>query len=118
MPGLLNRILKNMVSPSATRLYPREVREPFLDARGDLETDITRCKFCGKCARRCPANCLSVDKDAGLWQRDPFRCILCGSCVEACPNGCLRFVPRRMGPQTGLFTLRLTRESGEEAESG
>jgi ech hydrogenase subunit F len=83
-------ILKNLFSKSATRLYPIEQREPFERARGELANAVEDCIFCGACARKCPSQCISVDKAAATWTLDPMACIGCGICVAACPKSCLR----------------------------
>ena len=106
MPGLLQHILKNLVSSSATRLYPAQVRKAFPNCRGDLEISIQTCKLCGHCARTCPTGCLSVDKDVGLWQRDPFSCIFCGECVEACPADALTMVSTPRPPHPRIYSIQ------------
>jgi ech hydrogenase subunit F len=82
-------ILKNFFSKSATRLYPVEVREPFEHSRGALEIRLEDCIFCGTCMRKCPSKCITVDKNAGTWDMDPFACVYCGICVDNCPTHCL-----------------------------
>lgn len=82
-------ILENVSKKSATRLYPFEVREPFEDARGELYCDVEECIFCMTCARKCPSQCLSVDKKAQTWVCDTMACVFCGICVDACPVNCL-----------------------------
>lgn len=84
------QILKNLFSKSATRLYPLEQRDPFARARGDLAITVADCIFCGACARKCPSQCIAVDKTTAVWTLDPMACIGCGVCVEACPKDCLR----------------------------
>ncbi len=82
-------ILKNLVTPKATRNYPFVVREPFERARGALYNEIEKCIFCGLCSRKCPSQCITVDKKTGSWVCDPFACVYCGTCEEACPVDCL-----------------------------
>ncbi|MDD2630273.1 MAG: NADH-quinone oxidoreductase subunit NuoF [Limnochordia bacterium] len=53
--------------------------------------DPEKCRGCSKCARQCPAGCISgkikepfvIDQDA---------CLKCGSCVAACPFGAIEEV--------------------------
>jgi len=82
-------VFRNVFSRPATRNHPFVVREPFAQARGELVNDIDSCIFCGMCERKCPSQCIEVDKDAGLWKYDPFACVYCGVCVEYCPVHCL-----------------------------
>ena len=113
IPGLTKHVLKNLIMPSATRRYPDRIRDPFAGFRGRLYTDVSQCKLCGKCARTCPTECLTVDKEARLWQRDPFSCLLCGACVDACPVGCLRFRPQHMQPHFERFSVLHIKKRGE-----
>lgn len=83
-------ILKNFISPRATRRYPREPRAPFANARGRIVNDILTCTFCGVCAARCPSQCIAVDKKCAEWHYDPYACVYCGMCAESCPSGSLQ----------------------------
>ena len=83
-------ILKNLFTKSATRLYPMEQRDPFERARGELAIAVEDCIFCGACARKCPSQCIIVDKADATWTLDPMACIGCGICVSACPKSCLQ----------------------------
>lgn len=78
-------VLKNLLSKPATRKYPFEVRDPFPKYRGELYIDIEKCIFCGTCSRKCPSQCIVVDKSTGLWECDPHACIYCGICEDLCP---------------------------------
>ncbi len=92
---ILKDIAKNTFSKPYTRKYPFEVRPHFPGERGKLVIEEDKCIFCGICARKCPANALTVTrKPDQAWQFERFRCILCGACVEACPKKCLHLVPR------------------------
>ncbi|MGE4424280.1 MAG: 4Fe-4S binding protein [Pseudodesulfovibrio sp.] len=82
-------VIKNLLKKPATRKYPFEVREPFPMYRGELVIDIDKCIFCGMCSRKCPSQCITVDKAAGTWQCDPHACVYCGLCRDNCPTKCL-----------------------------
>jgi len=86
---MLNTILRNFTGKSATRLYPFEEREPFENARGELKLHVDDCIFCGKCAKKCPSQCISVSRPEASWEFDPFACVFCGVCVDVCPKTCL-----------------------------
>ncbi len=45
------------------------------------EVHVDRCAACGRCARWCPAEAISVDTYAVI---DPERCIGCGECTVTC----------------------------------
>lgn len=79
-------VLRNLFTKKSTRPYPFVVREPFDIARGELYNVIEDCIFCSICARKCPSQCITVDKEKGVWTCDPFTCVYCGTCEEACPT--------------------------------
>ncbi|MBR1647317.1 MAG: 4Fe-4S binding protein [Selenomonadaceae bacterium] len=43
------------------------------------------CNFCGACAKVCPVNALTVDREKNLWAIDE-NCRQCGRCVKVCPK--------------------------------
>jgi NADH:ubiquinone oxidoreductase subunit F (NADH-binding)/NAD-dependent dihydropyrimidine dehydrogenase PreA subunit len=43
-----------------------------------------KCRRCGLCAKNCPVNCISGDRQTP-YEIDQERCIKCGSCLEVCP---------------------------------
>lgn len=100
--------LKNLFSKRATRLYPFEVRGNFDMYRGTLHNDIDSCIFCGMCARKCPSQCITVDRKKGTWELDPFACILCGVCVDNCPPSSLSMDKEHRKPLSERGTLLLT----------
>jgi NADH:ubiquinone oxidoreductase subunit F (NADH-binding) len=46
--------------------------------------DPEKCKKCGLCAKNCPVNCISGDRQTP-YLIDQERCIKCGTCLEKCP---------------------------------
>ncbi len=86
---MTGNVLKNLFTKKSTRLYPFEVREPFENNRGELYIDIDNCIFCSTCARKCPSQCITVDKEKGIWRCDAFACVYCGTCGDHCPTKCL-----------------------------
>jgi ech hydrogenase subunit F len=86
---MIKNIFKNLVTGSATRAYPIEVRPGFDNARGELSNDIDGCTLCGICAKKCPSQCILVDRKSGIWEMNPYSCVFCGICVDACPKSCL-----------------------------
>lgn len=89
MPSMLQNVLANLLSRPATRKYPFQRREPFADARGRIDFDISKCAFCGACAKRCPAAAIEVQRAEKELKFEPFRCIICEACVEVCPRKCI-----------------------------
>jgi len=46
--------------------------------------DSEKCRKCGLCAKNCPVDCISGDRQTP-YKIDQERCIKCGTCVEVCP---------------------------------
>lgn len=94
---------KHMISPSVTRQYPTERREPVPGSRGlhalvrDAETGKEKCVGCGLCAAMCPSQCIHIYTSEGedhkkvvdRYEVEVLRCVFCALCVEACPFGAL-----------------------------
>jgi len=93
-------VVKNLLKKPATRNYPFEVRQGFPMYRGELVMDVDKCIFCGMCARKCPSQCITVDKKSGTWTCDPHACVYCGYCRDACPTKCLSMKDVHRAPLT------------------
>jgi len=50
--------------------------------------DPEKCKKCGLCAKNCPVNCISGDRQTPYFI-DQEACIKCGTCYEKCPFGAI-----------------------------
>jgi ech hydrogenase subunit F len=87
---MTSTILRNLVSPRATRRHPHVVRPPFETSRGEIVNDMAVCTLCGVCAVKCPSRCIQVDEQSAAWRYDPYACVACGVCAESCPSGSLR----------------------------
>ena len=58
--------------------------------------DAEACVKCGTCARSCPTDCITVDKDAAVPVTfDWYYCKGCGLCANECPKKCIRLVDER-----------------------
>jgi formate hydrogenlyase subunit 6/NADH:ubiquinone oxidoreductase subunit I len=92
----------------ATRLYPRERREPFASTRGHILFHVDNCSFCTICAHRCPTRAIVVSKKDKTWAIDHTQCILCGNCVEDCREGCIALSnhPRPPLEHKDVFRIR------------
>ena len=89
-------ITKNFFSKPVTRLYPLNTeRKPFERSRGRIIFNPENCMLCSLCARRCPADAITVDRKTGKWELNVFRCIICGECVKSCPKKCITMSSQR-----------------------
>lgn len=57
--------------------------EPSLTS-GKIINDMSKCILCGLCARQCPAECITVDREAKSWTINRDDCMQCGACIDAC----------------------------------
>ncbi|MDQ7821618.1 MAG: 4Fe-4S binding protein [Candidatus Eremiobacteraeota bacterium] len=89
MPFMLPTILQNLLGGYATRVYPDVARDLPARVRGHVQFDEKTCIFCANCARRCPAEAISVNTKGKELTFYPDRCIVCEVCVEVCPRQCI-----------------------------
>jgi ech hydrogenase subunit F len=86
---MTGQTLRNLFTNPATYMYPFKTRAPFKNTRGKLNIELDKCIYCNMCARRCPTDAITVDRDKKSWQVDHLKCIYCGNCVDVCPKKCL-----------------------------
>lgn len=53
------------------------------------QADLSKCKFCGLCAKNCPNECITVDRKAKTWSVNAEECVGCGACQSACHFGAI-----------------------------
>lgn len=102
MAKMFNLITKNFFSKKPTRAFPAGPERIAYDrSRGRIVFNENTCILCSICARRCPADAITVDRGTGKWELDAFRCIICGECVAACPKKSITMSnERRHGSET------------------
>lgn len=93
-------VIGNAFRKPATKLYPVVQNEFFENTRGKLGITIEDCVFCGICAKKCPADAITVNRQEKSWAVEPFNCVSCGNCVDACPKKCLNLERKYTDPGT------------------
>lgn len=107
--------MRSLFKKAPTRRYPYEKREPYPRTRGQIDMiDIHKCIFCGACQRKCPADCIVVEREESRWTYSPYKCIACDSCVRACPVKDLESLPQRPPVGTDATVTRVYELTEEE----
>ena len=99
-------IIGNLLHKYSTRLHPMEQRAMPAGIRGNLTIDADKCIACRICAIKCPTQCILVQPETGLWERETMACIYCGVCADVCPTGCITMTNVYRGPFTEPNFLR------------
>ena len=64
-------------------------REGKIDMHQSMHPVVgEECIACGKCARNCPENAISIVD--GRAKIDPKKCVGCGECIEVCPKNAIK----------------------------
>ena len=56
------------------------------------QADLDVCVFCTLCARKCPAEAITVDRVEKKWELNRDECLSCGLCAQSCPKKCIAMV--------------------------
>lgn len=94
--GSLCGLGQSAPNPALTTLhyFPEEYRAHIYDKKCPAKhckalitykIDPLKCKGCGLCARKCPAQSISGQKKQP-YVIDQSKCIKCGNCLEVCPG--------------------------------
>ena len=89
--------LKVMVEKPVTKQYPEESTGVTPQFRGFHVFNSHACNGCGLCAKRCPVECIAVEKvgkgkDARVtrYAIDYTKCLFCSLCCEVCPHDAIQ----------------------------
>ena len=93
-------VLRSLFKKPATLMYPVVPRVWEERTRGHIGIVEEDCILCGICMRKCPTNCITVDRNKRKWIIERMQCIQCGCCVEVCPKQCLTMEQAYTTPET------------------
>ena len=79
----------HMVAENARDLVTRGTR--FKEATKGKLTVADGCIYCGLCARNCPQDAITVNRQEKTWTVDHDKCVQCGICIGKCPKKVLSF---------------------------
>jgi formate hydrogenlyase subunit 6/NADH:ubiquinone oxidoreductase subunit I len=93
-------VLRSLFKKPATLMYPVIPREWQERTRGHIGIIEEDCILCGICSKKCPTNCITVDRTKRKWIIERMQCIQCGCCVDVCPKKCLTMEKSYTSPET------------------
>ncbi len=102
MAIMIPNVIKNLTHRPRTRLYPLEVRQLPVGARGHIEFDMEKCIFCSLCVKRCPADAIQVDRKSKKLTFAPLRCIVCEACIDGCAKDAIILFAQWRPPVTAV----------------
>jgi len=89
----LHVTIKVMADKPFTKQYPEEDTGVTAQFRGLHVFHHDKCNGCGLCAKRCPVECIAIEKvgkgKTAIVTRyaiDYTKCLFCSLCCEACPH--------------------------------
>lgn len=73
-------------TPPSTEKTVNTYAKPVEETKaGKIVNDMSKCILCGLCARKCPQECITVDRTGEkTWSIDRDKCVQCGACIDAC----------------------------------
>lgn len=108
--------LRSLFKKPETVLYPFEEPEHPAEMKGLISFDYHDCIYCGICQKKCPTECIEVNKADSTWSINHFGCIQCRTCIRECPKSCLSMNPVLVHPATEKSTEIFERPELTEEE--
>lgn len=109
--------MKSLFKKPATLMYPVVPRQWEERTRGQIRISEADCIACGICAKKCPANAITVDRNKSTWSIQRMQCIQCNCCVEVCPKTCLTMENQytEPGPEKVVDTFDIPKKEKKAA---
>lgn len=110
-------VMKSLFKKPATLMYPVVPRQWEERTRGQISISEADCIACGICAKKCPANAITVDRNKSTWSIQRMQCIQCNCCVEVCPKSCLTMENQytEPGPEKVVDTFDIPKKEKKAA---
>jgi len=84
--AMFKTAFRYLFGKTACKMYPKRPATFFEATRGQISFDPSTCILCSLCAKNCPTEALTVNREENYWRINRLRCILCGECVQRCPK--------------------------------
>ena len=91
-------LMRSLFGKPATLMYPVKPAKIQEGTRGHMTIDIDKCVFCSLCAKKCPTNAITVDRNARTWQIERMKCIQCNACAVNCNKDALHMANTYTAP--------------------
>lgn len=111
-------IFKSFFNKPATDPFPNIPKKYFDETRGHIEINGNDCILCGICAKKCPADAISVDREFSEWKIERMKCVQCSCCVNVCPKKCLFNDSAYTSPDSVKVVSAITIPKGKANASG
>lgn len=84
------KVDKNYTEPNTAKVVDSyTATSTAAAASGDVVFKAENCVYCGLCAKKCPAEAITIDRAEKKWEIDKEKCMQCGACVDACRKDAL-----------------------------
>lgn len=78
------------VKEPEVHIKPVEEKAESSASGGKLpHADLDACVYCTLCAKKCPQEAITVNREDKTWKLDEEKCVGCELCATSCPKKCI-----------------------------